>query len=263
MCTASSTSPRARSCRQRSEGALRTNAGVGRLATRARWWRKILAMSHHQVSARSCLEEAPTDDAPRRGGSAVTPGAAGQPRPTLRLLTSPPPRDSPRKAYPRLLDPSTLSDHIDALYRAARALCGSRHDAEDLVQETFAQVLKRPRLIRDGNEIAYLMRAMRNTYANRYRTASRRPATREALRARRAVCPRPWHQPRPQIVGRGDLAQFAGVQMPRSRWTFSACRIGRLRDHSARARRRSRRAFTADGGASRALAGEPTGPHAA
>ena len=78
-----------------------------------------------------------------------------------------------------MLDPAALSGHIDALYRAARALCGSQHDAEDLVQETFAQVLKRPRLIRDGNEIAYLLRALRNTYANRHRTASRRPATRE------------------------------------------------------------------------------------
>jgi RNA polymerase sigma-70 factor, ECF subfamily len=65
------------------------------------------------------------------------------------------------------------------LYRAAYALCGSRHDAEDLVQETFVNVLKRPRLLRDGNEIGYLLRALRNTHANRYRAAARRPVTRE------------------------------------------------------------------------------------
>jgi DNA-directed RNA polymerase specialized sigma24 family protein len=41
-----------------------------------------------------------------------------------------------------------LPDHIDALYRAACAICGSRHDAEDLVQETFVRVLKRPRFVR-------------------------------------------------------------------------------------------------------------------
>ena len=87
--------------------------------------------------------------------------------------------DSPPGGDPYLLVPANLSEHIDVLYRAARALCGSRHDAEDLVQETFLRVLKRPRLIRDGNEIAYLMRAMRNTYANRYRSASRRPAVRQ------------------------------------------------------------------------------------
>lgn len=88
-------------------------------------------------------------------------------------------RDSRRGGDPQLLVPAHLSKHIDVLYRAARALCGSQHDAEDLVQETFVRVLTRPRLIRDGNEIAYLMRAMRNTYANRYRTASRRPAVRQ------------------------------------------------------------------------------------
>lgn len=80
---------------------------------------------------------------------------------------------------PRLLDPARLPDHIDRLYSAAWALCGSRHDAEDLVQETFVNVLKRPRLLRDNNEIGYLLRALKNTHANRYRAAARRPATRE------------------------------------------------------------------------------------
>src|SRR6516164_7690121 len=69
----------------------------------------------------------------------------------------------------RRLEPDALGDHIDHLFRAAWAMCGSRHDAEDLVQETFANVLKRPRFLRDGNERAYLMRALRNTYASRYR----------------------------------------------------------------------------------------------
>jgi RNA polymerase sigma-70 factor (ECF subfamily) len=61
--------------------------------------------------------------------------------------------------------------------RAALALCGSRPDAEDLVQETFARVLKRPRVIRRDHELAYLLRALRNTHSSRYRTAARRPAT--------------------------------------------------------------------------------------
>jgi len=78
---------------------------------------------------------------------------------------------------PRALDPDRLSVYIDRLYRAAWAMCGSRHDAEDLVQETFAQVLQRPRWIRNHNELGYLMRALRNTYASRYRTASARAVT--------------------------------------------------------------------------------------
>jgi len=63
---------------------------------------------------------------------------------------------------------------VDVLYRTAWGLCGSREDAEDLVQETFAQVLARPRIVH-GDERAYLMRAMRNTFYSRLRTASRRP----------------------------------------------------------------------------------------
>jgi RNA polymerase sigma-70 factor (ECF subfamily) len=74
-----------------------------------------------------------------------------------------------------MLDPDVLYRHVDQLYRAAWALCGSAHDAEDLVQETFVNVLKRPRLLRDGSEIGYLLSALRNTYASRYRsTAPRR-----------------------------------------------------------------------------------------
>jgi RNA polymerase sigma-70 factor, ECF subfamily len=76
----------------------------------------------------------------------------------------------------KVLDPESLSQHIDQLFRAAWALTGSRHDAEDLVQETFLNVLKRPRVLRDDNEIGYLLRAMRNTYASRYRTIAKRPA---------------------------------------------------------------------------------------
>jgi RNA polymerase sigma-70 factor, ECF subfamily len=79
----------------------------------------------------------------------------------------------------RVLDPATLGDHLDRLYRAAWAMCGSPHDAEDLVQETLVNVLKRPRFLRDNNEIGYLLRALRNTNANRHRAAWRRPPTRQ------------------------------------------------------------------------------------
>jgi len=51
-------------------------------------------------------------------------------------------------AAPRPLDPTVLPDHVDRLYRAAWASCGSREDAEDLVQDTYARVLAKPRLLR-------------------------------------------------------------------------------------------------------------------
>jgi len=72
------------------------------------------------------------------------------------------------------LDPARLGDHLDRLYRAAWALSGSREDAEDLVQETYARVLARPRLLRNEDDLGYLLRALRNTFLNRKRTESRR-----------------------------------------------------------------------------------------
>ena len=75
----------------------------------------------------------------------------------------------------RTLDPARLGDHLDRLYRAAWALCGSREDAEDLVQETYARLLARPRLLRNEDDLGYLLRALRNTFLNQKRTESRRP----------------------------------------------------------------------------------------
>ncbi len=117
--------------------------------------------------------------APAGGDRTTSTDVEAQQRPPARSLPCRPVNDSRRRPRPHLLDPNRLPDYIDRLFRAAWALCGSRHDAEDLVQETFATVLKRPRLLRDDNEIGYLLRALRNTYANRYRTAARRPATRQ------------------------------------------------------------------------------------
>jgi RNA polymerase sigma-70 factor (ECF subfamily) len=81
------------------------------------------------------------------------------------------------------------------MYRAAWALCGRREDAEDLVQETFARVLARPRVVRGEDEAYYLMRALRNTFYTSRRTASRRPLTGAALEDVVAADPRPTSRP--------------------------------------------------------------------
>ena len=80
-------------------------------------------------------------------------------------------RDRPME---RPLEPSRLGDHLDRLYRAAWALSGSREDAEDLVQETYARVLGRPRLLRNEDDLGYLLRALRNTFLNQKRAEGRR-----------------------------------------------------------------------------------------
>ena len=77
----------------------------------------------------------------------------------------------------RQLDPQALGDHIDRLFRAAWSLCGSREEAEDLVQETFARVLRKPRLLRSEDDLGYLLRVLRNTFFSQVRTAARRPQT--------------------------------------------------------------------------------------
>lgn len=95
----------------------------------------------------------------------------------------------------RTLDPQSLTQHVDRLYRAAWALCGSREDAEDLVQETFARVLSRPRMLRGDDELYYLMRVLRNTFLTSLRTASRRPVTTAALEDIVAADPKPTNRP--------------------------------------------------------------------
>jgi len=77
----------------------------------------------------------------------------------------------------RQLDPEALGDHIDRLYRAAWSLCGSREEAEDLVQETFERVLRRPRFLRSEDDLGYLLRVLRNTFFSQRRAAGRRPET--------------------------------------------------------------------------------------
>jgi RNA polymerase sigma-70 factor, ECF subfamily len=95
----------------------------------------------------------------------------------------------------RTLDPHSLTRHVDRLYRAAWALCGSREDAEDLVQETFARVLSRPRVLRGDDELYYLMRVLRNTFLTSLRTASRRPVTAATLEDVVAADPKPTNRP--------------------------------------------------------------------
>jgi RNA polymerase sigma-70 factor (ECF subfamily) len=72
-----------------------------------------------------------------------------------------------------------LGDHLDRLYRAAWAMCGSREDAEDLVQDTYAKVLARPRRIDTDDPLPYLLTVLRNTHVSWLRTRARRPRTTE------------------------------------------------------------------------------------
>jgi len=64
--------------------------------------------------------------------------------------------------------------HLDRLVAAARALCGNHADADDLVQDVYLTLLRRPRRLKGGSELAYLMTMLRNAQIDRYRSAARR-----------------------------------------------------------------------------------------
>ena len=87
----------------------------------------------------------------------------------------PSPSPAPLPPLPRRLDPEAAIGHLDRLYAAARALSGDPHLAEDLVQDTYAAVLSRPRWLSGSDELGYLLRALRNRWRDELRTRARRP----------------------------------------------------------------------------------------
>ncbi len=121
-----------------------------------------------ELVLRAVVRRQPTDEAshPRQSCLDVRPARRSERRAPRRIVTVPVPStlhaagvrpyarpDAPAAAgdHPmeRRLDPARLGDHFDRLYRVAWALCGSREDAENLVQETYARLLARPRLLRN------------------------------------------------------------------------------------------------------------------
>jgi len=131
------------------------------------------------------------------------------------------------------LDPESLPRHLDRLYRAAWALCGSPHEAEDLVQETFARVLARPRLLRGQDELAYLMTVLRNTFLTDRRTATRRPrVSSTTIDEIEPVDPRSGERPEEALQAQEVFTAIAGLP-ERYRLALVACDIAGLSHREA------------------------------
>lgn len=111
----------------------------------------------------------------------------------------------------RELDPAGLGDHVDRLFRAAWALCGRREDAEDLVQETFAKVLARPRLLRGDDDVGYLLGVLRNVFISQRRTAARRPVEAQLADGIEHADPRSGARPEDAVEVRAVFACIAAL----------------------------------------------------
>jgi RNA polymerase sigma-70 factor, ECF subfamily len=85
------------------------------------------------------------------------------------------PLSDSRRTMSSTLDPERAAAHLPRLFRLAWSLCGSRHLAEELTQETYARVLARPRRLRGAGEFAYLATTLRNVHADHRRAAHRWP----------------------------------------------------------------------------------------
>jgi RNA polymerase sigma-70 factor, ECF subfamily len=86
------------------------------------------------------------------------------------------------------LDRERLPDHLERLQRAAQRICRSRHDADDLVQETYVRVLARQRHLREDDPVGYLLRTLRNVYLSQ-RARRQDAALVDAEHERRAATP--------------------------------------------------------------------------
>jgi RNA polymerase sigma-70 factor (ECF subfamily) len=92
-------------------------------------------------------------------------------------------------------------------------LCGSRENAEDLVQETVARILSRPRWLRGEDELVYLMQALRNTFLTSRRTAARRPRL-VTLEERDVADPRTGAGPEEAVIAAQVLPAIAQLPEP-------------------------------------------------
>jgi len=108
--------------------------------------------------------------------------------------------------------PEVLGDHLDRLYRAAWAMCGSREDAEDLVQETYAKVLSKRRVIgSDEDALPYLLSVLRNTFISSLRTKQRRPQTAAIEDAEARLAAPASASPSAVLAAREVFAAIAGL----------------------------------------------------
>lgn len=82
------------------------------------------------------------------------------------------------------------------------------------MQETYLQVLRKPRLLRSDDDLGYLIRVLRNTFYSRHRAEGRRPRTTELPEDFGAGAGRGGPAPEDVVASREVLAAVAALPEP-------------------------------------------------
>jgi RNA polymerase sigma-70 factor, ECF subfamily len=82
------------------------------------------------------------------------------------------------------------------------------------VQETYLQVLRKPRLLRSQDDLGYLIRVLRNTFYSRHRADARRPRTTELAEDIEGDTGRGGPAPEDVLASREVLAAVAALPEP-------------------------------------------------
>ena len=148
------------------------------------------------------------------------------------------------------LDPHRAADHLDRLYRTAILITQDPHEAEDLVQDTYEQILRRPRELKGDSELHYMRAAMRRRHIDRHREApAASPASSSTTRPSRAPAPartrrcapsRPRSSPPSARSPRSTATSSSPRTSPASTYTEAAdalgCKRGTIMSRVYRAR---------------------------
>lgn len=91
--------------------------------------------------------------------------------------------------------------HLDRLYRTARALTGSAHEADELMEDTYARLLSAPRRPGSESDLGCLVAAMREAFLSTRRGQEQSAAVNDVYAAIAAL---PSHQR--EVVAAVDVA---------------------------------------------------------
>ena len=141
--------------------------------------------------------------------ASVTAIASSAALPALSLQRRALPKPAPRTRA----DETILLRHLDVMYKVALSMCGSPHEAQDIVQDVCVRLLSRPRNLKPGRELAYLLTAVRNFWFDRLRARAAQPQ-RDALDDHAHLLASPLPGPHDVVESKSVYQAIAGLPEP-------------------------------------------------